>query len=167
MKGLSTLVISMSTNLNVEAYNDILGIKLDVLISANWRHWILMHVTAVPCIFHCVVTKALSSATSWSFSEEHLTLLQLAKNALMDTLIEYLLLDIWPIKSFLHLYNILEPNLRKWTRIFHCLPGQARSCNSLAGIMHEVHKHTHIYKAWAINSMTPLNASDWPLCYFW
>ncbi len=25
-------------------------------------------------------------------------------------LIEYLLLDIWPIKSFLHLYNILEPN---------------------------------------------------------
>ncbi len=25
MKGLTTLVISMSTNLNVEAYNDILG----------------------------------------------------------------------------------------------------------------------------------------------
>ncbi len=38
---------------------------------------------------------------------------QLAKNALMDTLVEYLLLGIWPISLFLHLCNILEANLRK------------------------------------------------------
>ncbi len=62
--------------------------------------------TLLPWIFHIIATKAsqlekhcatkaFSSATSWSFSEEHLAFFSRLKHV-----IEYILLGIWPISLF-------------------------------------------------------------------
>ncbi len=66
------------------------------------------------------------SATSWPFLEERLEFFAADyKRFGGHTLIEYLLLGIWPFNIFFHFCNTLEPNLRREPRIIHCVPGHA------------------------------------------
>ncbi len=80
--------------------------------------------TLLPWIFHIIATKAFSSATSWSFSEEHLAFFSWLKHV-----IEYILLGIWPISLFCN-YAGAKPEKVDQNIPRHSWTRNLRSCNS-------------------------------------
>ncbi len=88
-------------------FNNILQNEILVIVITMWIfHFIATKWTAGKNLFfyslwekHCA-TKALSSATSWLFSEEHLSFFRWLKTLWCTHVIEYLLLAIWLISLF-------------------------------------------------------------------